>query len=124
MSNADKTPDKPAAWIPWTVFAGALLATFGLGMLVVSIMERRWEAARPQLVVQDIDEWETDNSKWGQNYPREYETFRMTETVDTRTAFGGAYQHDYLEIDPRQKLANVAAKRRARRLLLRADELF
>ncbi len=29
-----------------------------------------------------------------------------------------------LEIFPQQKLANVAAKRRARRLLKRADELF
>ncbi len=88
--------------LPWIAFGVTMVATFGLGMIVVTVMERRWETVRPQLVVQDIGEWETDNAVWGSNYPREYETFLKTATKDTRTAFGGSWQRDYLEEDPRQ----------------------
>ena len=33
-----------------------------VGLLAVSIMERRWEAARPGLVVKPIAEGESDNA--------------------------------------------------------------
>ncbi|MDY0003844.1 MAG: ammonia-forming cytochrome c nitrite reductase subunit c552 [Polyangia bacterium] len=97
--------ERPVWWriyMPWAVFAGTLLATFLLGMLIISIMERRWEAQRPQLLVKPVAEWEYRSKVWGQNYPREYETFLKTARKDTRTAFGGSYLHDYLEQDPRQ----------------------
>jgi nitrite reductase (cytochrome c-552) len=101
---SEKSKDgKKAAWVPWAVFAGALVATFVLGMIVVTVMERRWETARPQIAVTPVDEWETDNAAWGQNYPREYETYLAAKTApETRTRFGGSYQRDYLEEDPRQ----------------------
>ncbi len=103
MTDSERSTKKSGRpWLFWAVFAGALVATFLLGMLVVSIMERRWETARPQLVVTQVGEWETDNAVWGRNYPREYETFLATRIEDTRTAFGGSAQRDYLEQDPRQ----------------------
>ena len=73
-----------------------------LGLLAVSIMERRWEAQRPQLAVKAIAEWESDNAKWGDNYPLEYESYLKAEDSKTRTKYGGAYPRDYLEGDPRQ----------------------
>ena len=100
--NNPKTGTKTGrSWLPWVVFGGCLLLAFLLGMLIISIMERRWEAQQPQLVVQPVDEWETDNAKWGQNYPREYESFLKTEDSSTKTAWGGADPRDYLDVDPR-----------------------
>ncbi len=89
-------------WLPWVVFGGSLVATSLLGMLIVSIMERRWESKQPYLVVKPVAEWEFRNKVWGDNYPREYETFRKTATKGTRTKFGGSYLRDYLNDDPRQ----------------------
>ncbi len=100
------TPPKPELtwrdWMPWVVFIGSLVVTFLLGMLVVSVMERRWEAKQPYLVVKPVKEWEYRSKVWGQNYPREYETFQKTAKKGTKTAFGGSYLRDYLEDDPRQ----------------------
>jgi len=73
-----------------------------LGMLAVSIMERRWESTRPALVLKPIATWEPDNAVWGQNYPREYETYLQTKDDSTRTKYGGGEPRDYLEADPRQ----------------------
>ncbi len=79
--------------------AGALLV---LGLLAVSIMERRWEAQRPILVATPLPEWEPDNAVWGQNYPLQYESYMRTRITDTRTEYGGSIPRDYLEIDPLQ----------------------
>jgi nitrite reductase (cytochrome c-552) len=65
-------------------------------------MERRWEAQRPSFAVIPIAEWEPNNAVWGQNYPREYESYLNTRVSDTKTKFGGAFQRDYLDEDPRQ----------------------
>jgi nitrite reductase (cytochrome c-552) len=93
---------------PLPLWAGAALlvsiagAVLVLGLLAVSVMERRWEAQRPMMVVKPIAEWEPDNAVWGENYPREYESYLQTRITDTKTKFGGAYPRDYLEEDPRQ----------------------
>jgi nitrite reductase (cytochrome c-552) len=71
-----------------------------LGLLAVSIMERRWEAQRPAVVVHPLGEWEPDNAVWGQNYPRQYESYMRTAITDTKTKYGGSYPRDYLDIDP------------------------
>ena len=73
-----------------------------VGLLAVSIMERRWEAARPGLVVKPIAEGESDNAVWGENYPREYESYLKMQITDTQTKYGGAFPRDYLDADPRQ----------------------
>ncbi|HSG27677.1 MAG TPA: ammonia-forming cytochrome c nitrite reductase subunit c552, partial [Candidatus Krumholzibacterium sp.] len=75
---------------------------FLLGMLAVSIMEHRWESQRPAIALKEVDEWETDNAVYGENYPREYDGYLKTKIDDTRTKFGGAYPRDYLEDDPLQ----------------------
>ncbi len=71
-----------------------------LGLLAVSITERRWEAQRPALVVKPIADWEPDNAVWGENYPREYESYLKMKETETKTKFGGAFPRDYLEEDP------------------------
>ncbi len=81
------------------LLAAAIVA---LGLMSVSIMERRWEAQRPILVASEIGQWESDNAKWGENYPRQYERYLMTQITDTQTKFGGSVPRDYLDDDPMQ----------------------
>jgi nitrite reductase (cytochrome c-552) len=82
------------------MFAATMIIVFILGMLLMSIIERRDEAAI-QTVLDPIEkEWETDSSVWGKNYPRQYNTYKMQEDDTTRTKFGGSYPRNYLESTP------------------------
>ena len=72
-----------------------------LGMLAVSIMERRWEALRPAIVLKPLAEWEPDNAVWGENYPRQFESYRRTADSAARTRYGGSFPRDYLQEAPR-----------------------
>jgi nitrite reductase (cytochrome c-552) len=72
-----------------------------VGLLASSIMERRWEAQRPALVLKPLPAWEPDNAKWGENYPFEYESYAMTRDSTTTTLYGGSVPRDYLDEDPR-----------------------
>ena len=71
-----------------------------LGLMAVSIMERRWEAQRPAMVVKPLAQWEPNNAVWGQNYPVEYESYLRTRITDTKIKYGGSYPRDYLDADP------------------------
>jgi nitrite reductase (cytochrome c-552) len=77
----------------------AAAATFLLGLLAASILQRR-EEARARLPLRPIGQWETDSAKWGENYPREYEAHKKMADSTTRTKYGGASQRDYLEQTP------------------------
>jgi len=89
-------------WAGAAILVSAAGAILVLGLLAVSVMERRWEAQRPTMVATPIAEWEPDNAVWGQSYPRQYESYLKTRITDTKTKFGGAYPRDYLEEDPFQ----------------------
>ncbi len=89
-------------WAGAAILVSAAGAILVLGLLAVSVMERRWEAQRPTMVATPIAEWEPDNAVWGQSYPRQYESYLKTRIRDTKTKFGGAYPRDYLEEDPFQ----------------------
>lgn len=102
QSKSVPNQSKKTASIGVLVTFLALITVVLLGLLAVSIMERRWEAQRPSLVLMPIADWEPDNAVWGQNYPREYESYANTRIDDTETKYGGAYPRDYLEEDPRQ----------------------
>ncbi len=98
MSEA-KNQKKPRTWLGWLVFVVVLAATFGLGILFASIMERR-EEARPQPRLVEIDRFETDSAEWGKNWPREYASYKLMEDSTTRTKYGGADPRDYLKETP------------------------
>ena len=98
-STTPSSPPSPAAWRGWLLFFAALVATFLLGLLAASILQRRQEAAyRPPL--KEIGPMETDSSVWGQNYPREYGSYLKMSDSSTRTRYGGAEPRDYLAETP------------------------
>ena len=104
FSDADKNaaPIRLPLWVGIGLAGLLAVAIIVLGLLSVSIMERRWEAQRPMMLVAPIDPWESDNAKWGQNYPRQYEAYLRTQITGTETKFGGTNLRDYLEEYPAQ----------------------
>ncbi len=97
--NADNRGNPPPAWRGWALMLAAAGATFLLGLLAASIVQRR-EEARQRLPLRPIGQWETDSAKWGENYPREYEAYKRMEDSTTRTKYGGALPRDYLAETP------------------------
>lgn len=86
-------------WVGWVVFVVLLVGTFALGLLVSSIVTRRQEGLPPQ-PPRPIARWESDSRKWAENFPREYDRYRMMLESSTRTKYGGAFPRDYLEETP------------------------
>ncbi|HOF89709.1 MAG TPA: ammonia-forming cytochrome c nitrite reductase subunit c552 [Armatimonadota bacterium] len=100
--HAEQTPRRPRPWVGWAVFALALCATFVLGLLAASVLERRRESAAllPAAPVADL---EGDSAKWGESFPRQYESWRRTAEDGPRTKHGGPGHYDHLAADPRLK---------------------
>lgn len=101
LSTPAATPSgRPPRWVGPALLALVAAVVVLLGLLAASIMERRWEAQQPALIVRPLAEWEPDNAAWGENYPREHESYLRTRGATTRTKFGGSFPRDYLDEDP------------------------
>jgi nitrite reductase (cytochrome c-552) len=99
--RAQSKPERgePRAWRGWAIMFGAMAATFLLGILAASIIERRKEA-RPQPPPVAIAPWESDSARWAVNYPRQYDRYKLTEDSTTKTKYGGSFPRDYLVETP------------------------
>ncbi len=86
-------------WLGWLLFLATVVGVFLLGLLASSIVERRSESMALQ-VVKPIPQWEPRNEVWGQNYPREYESYRRTLRTDFASKYAGSVTIDYLEQFP------------------------
>ncbi|MGO9111711.1 MAG: ammonia-forming cytochrome c nitrite reductase subunit c552 [Thermoguttaceae bacterium] len=105
-TSPQSSPDAPRpvatwAWLGWLLLVAAAGATFGLGILAASILHRREEAAQ-KVPLRPIDEMEMDAARWGENYPREYDSYKRMQDSSpaTKTKYGGAAKRDYLEEGP------------------------
>lgn len=79
----------------------AILGVF-VGILGVSITERRAERELARIrIIEPLGEFESDNAKWGINFPREYNSWELTKKTDERTKYGGSSFRDYLASNPR-----------------------
>lgn len=86
-------------WFGWVLYLGTLLAVFGIGLLAASIFERRQESFLVQQV-SPIADWEPRNEVWGQNYPREYESYMRTSETGFKSKHAGSAETDYLAMYP------------------------
>ncbi len=84
------------------IFAIGFIAVFLLGMLAASITERRAESAGSYLQnrVVDITGIEARNAIWGQNYPKQYETWEKTQEMNFESKHLGNKQGDELAKRP------------------------
>lgn len=82
-------------------FLGVAGATFGVAALLINIFEHQQEAKQPFVRVVEVTEETTDPSVWGQNWPREYESYKRTVDAE-RTRYGGsdAIPAQKLDMDP------------------------
>ena len=88
-----------APWIGYLVFAAVLAGTFVLGMLVISVNERRTESAKRNVIF-EIPPSEMDAAVWGRNFPRQYESWKKTQELTPATKYGGSNPRDYLRTTP------------------------
>ncbi len=100
--SAQPTQPRRRTALAWAVLIGSLVAVLLLALLTGSVLERRAERniARVQ-IIRPIGQWETDNSKWGINFPREYNSWESTKQMNENTKYAGSELRDYLAENPR-----------------------
>ncbi len=74
-------------------------ATAGVTTLLLNVAERKAEARTPFVRLIEVTEDTTDPSVWGINWPKQYDTYKLT-ALPTKTRFGG---HGGSEALPSQK---------------------
>lgn len=87
--------------IGWVLFLFTVSAVFVLGLLASSIMERRAEAVFAYTPQVEHGQLEPRNEVWGQNFPRQYETYKKTKDTSFASKYNGNAMIDMLEVDPR-----------------------
>lgn len=88
-------------WLGWVIFLATMIVVFFLGILASSVMERRAEAVFAYTPQVEHSQWEPRNEIWGENFPREYQTFLKTEDTSFRSKYNGNAWWDMLEVSPR-----------------------
>ena len=76
------------------------LVTAAIVALLMNILERKTEGRSRFVQLVEVTEDDTDPAKWGQNWPRQYESYQRT-AITTRTRFGG---HGGSEALPEEKI--------------------
>ncbi|PKO99504.1 MAG: ammonia-forming cytochrome c nitrite reductase [Bacteroidetes bacterium HGW-Bacteroidetes-8] len=93
--------EKHRVALMWTLFAGTIVVVFLLGLLAASVTERRAEIAtlfnNKRVEIKGI---ESRSEIWGENYPREYETWKKTKEMDFESKHNGNGVVDLLEQRP------------------------
>jgi nitrite reductase (cytochrome c-552) len=77
-----------------------LLAAVLVGVLVFMKNQPPQQRAFQPLV--EIEPMEADSSKWGVNFPNQWNSFQKTATNNTDTKYAGSSKFSWLERDPRQ----------------------
>ena len=85
----------------WLIFLITLVVVFLLGLLASSIMERRAESVYAYTPQVKYDQWEPRNEVWGENFPKEFQSYYETADTMFRSKFNGGAMIDMLEVDPR-----------------------
>ena len=92
---------KLKAWQGWLLFGGAMGVVFVLGLVVSSLMERQAEIVsvfnNKRVEIKGI---EARNEVFGENYPRQYDTWKQTAQTDFESEFNGSEAVDVLEKRP------------------------
>jgi len=98
MKNKNDNKRKP--WVNWALFISTVVVVFILGLFASSIIERRNEGMYTLQMVKPIADSEPRNEVWGENFPREYETYLATLDTNFASKHGGSMKIDYLEKYP------------------------
>ncbi len=84
----------------WIIFIVVVVVIFLLGLFSASIMERRAEAQFVFTPKVQYDELEPRSEIWGQNFPKEYETYLLTADTTFKSKYNGSGFEDALAENP------------------------
>lgn len=100
MNNKMRITEK-RPWLAWVLFFATIVVVFLLGLLASSIVERRMEAVFVSTPQTEIRPYEPRNEVWGENYPRQFQSYYGTADTTFRSKYNGNVMIDMLEEDPR-----------------------
>lgn len=83
------------------LFIVTVVVVFLLGLLASSVINRKNEAKYQYVPQVEIGENESRNEVWGENYPKEYQSWLQTSESSFASYQGGSAMRDMLEEDPR-----------------------
>ncbi|NLO19323.1 MAG: ammonia-forming cytochrome c nitrite reductase [Ignavibacteria bacterium] len=95
-----ETNTKSSPFLKWGLFIAVVIIVFLLGLLATSIVERRSESITRLLPKNELSEFEPRNEVWGENYPREFESYLRTLDTNFQSRYAGSGTVDYLERFP------------------------
>lgn len=87
-------------WLGWIIFGLTAVVVFALGILTSTIIERRTEAQFLDQKKIAIQQFEPRNVVWGQNYPKEYESYMKMKDTSFVSKYNGNAHIDQLEQFP------------------------
>jgi nitrite reductase (cytochrome c-552) len=90
----EQIKDKP--WLGWLIFFATIIIVFILGLFASSIVERRAEARFTYTPQVEHGQYEPRNEVWGENFPRQYQTYMQTEDTSFQSKYNGAKRIDML----------------------------
>jgi len=88
-------------WLGWVLFLGTIVVVFLLGLLASSIIDRKSEAKFAYVPQVEYGQFEPRNEVWGENFPRQYQSYKRTVEGDFKSKYNGNTMIDMLEVDPR-----------------------
>lgn len=100
MKNISQFIEKKP-WAAWLLFGVTVVIVFIIGLLASSIIERRTEALYVNVPKAEISQFEPRNKVWGEQYPREFQTYYQTADTTFASKYNGNKSIDMLEINPR-----------------------
>ena len=84
----------------WLLFGVTVVVVFCLGLLASTITNRKSEAQFAYQPMVEIGENEARNEVWGENFPRQYQSWLQTTDTNFRSYLNGNKLVDMLEEDP------------------------
>ncbi len=85
----------------WLLFIATVIIVVLLSMLANSIMSRKAEASFAYQPTREIKQNEPRNQVWGENYPRQYQSFMQTADTTFKSMYLGSGLTDALEENPK-----------------------
>jgi nitrite reductase (cytochrome c-552) len=83
------------------IFSVTVVAVLGIALLASLLVRRNVEKQHAGVTRADIPESEYRNGFWGRYFPRQYDSYRKTGTVEFQSKYGGSADRDMLSEDPR-----------------------
>ncbi len=87
---------KTRPWLGWVLFFVTMGIVFLLGLLASSIMERRAEAVFAYAPKVKLSQFEPRNEVWGENFPKEFQSYYQTADTTFKSMDGGNVMRDML----------------------------